>query len=321
MLGFVLALAPTPLSPPTPPAEIQLTWQAPAECPDAQDVIERYQELLTTAPTGEGVMEAEAVIVADGDAWKLELITRMGDFTDVRKLRASRCAELGEAAAMLFAVALEPTLDESQPLPDDEEPDWSEYVELEEVVEETASSVVESPPAVEEVDAPVEKRPLFMTASAGVENGAVPGVTARAAVGLGYAWTWARVEGDLVWYAPRNEPGSFGPASIQVAGAAMRGCGVPGTGRWKFPVCLGFEAGATIARTNTGGGRQTVSGRWVAPLLRVATVFQGRRIGGFAAFEGAGPVFGTDIRVDDDTIFAPTIGSLRGIAGIEIYFF
>ncbi len=321
MLGLVLALAPTPLSPPNPPAEIELTWEAPEECPNAQGVIERYQALLTTAPTGEGVMQAEAIIVATDGAWRLELTTRMGAFTDVRKLRASRCADLGEAAAMLFAVALEPTLDESRPLPDDEEPDWSGYVDLEEVVEETAASVVETPPATEELAAPKEKKPLFLTVSGGVENGGVPGVTARAAAGLGYAWAWARVEGEAVWYAPRREPGSFGPASVQVAGATVRGCGVPGTGRWKFPVCLGAEAGATIARVSRADGRQTQTGRWIAPLLRASAVVQGERIGGFVAFEGAGPVFGTDIRVDDDTIFGPTIGSLRGIAGLEIYFF
>ncbi len=319
MLGLVLALAPAPLSSPTPPAEIELTWSAPQECPNAEQVIERYRELLTTAPTGEGVMKAEAIIVADADAWKLELVARTGDFTDVRKLRASTCADLGEAAAMLFAVALEPTLDET--LPHDEEPEWSEYVELEEVVEETASSVVETPAATEVLESEPEKHPMYLIVGLGVENGAVPGVTARTSIGTGYVWPWARVEGDLVWYAPRNASGSFGPASIQVAGAAVRGCGVPGTERWKFPVCLGLEAGATIARVGRVDGRQTVSGRWISPLLRAAVVLQGRRIGGILAFEGAGPVFGTDVRIDDDTIFAPTRGSIRGIAGLEIYFF
>lgn len=323
MLGLVLALAPTPLSPPTPPAEIELTWTAPEGCPRGEEVLARYEELLTVAPTGEGVMRAEAFIEPEGDGvWRLELVTRMGPFTDVRKLRATRCADLGEATAMLFAVALEPEL-EPATTPEVEttvqEPDWSEYVDLEPEVETT---VVETPPATIDTTPPQpDKRPVFLSTTAGVEAGAVPGVTARLSVGTGYSWDWARVEGDILWYAPRSRAGSFGPAVVQVAGTSLRGCGLPGTGRWKFPFCLGIEAGATIARVGRVEGRRTQSGHWVAPLLRAGAIVQGRRIGGLLALEGAGPVFGTQVRVDDDTIFAPTRGSIRGIAGIEIYFF
>lgn len=275
-------------------------------------------------------MLAEAEIVPAGEGvWHLELVTRMGDFTDVRKLRASRCADLGEATAMLFAVALEPTLELGEPravtIPDDAEPDWSGFVDLEPETEASTSqtevSVVETPAATESVPPEPEKHPMFLSIAGGVEYGAVPGVTARTAVGTGYAWDWARVEGDLVWYAPRDRNGAFGPATIQVATTSVRGCGVPGTGRWKFPVCLGFEAGATIARESTVDGRSTKVGRWFAPLLRAGAVVQGRRIGGFVAFEGAGPAFSRVTRVDDVQNFEPNRGSIRGIAGLEIYFF
>ena len=307
-----------------------LTWKAPEGCPTAEEVIERYQALLTTAPSGEGVMHAEAEIaLAEDGTWHLELVTRMGDVTDVRKLRAAQCSDLGEASAVLFAVALEPTLEPDQPkvetLPDDAEIDWSGFVDLEPEAQgsdaEAEVSVVESPAATEPVERDPQRRPMFLSITGGLESGAVPGVTARTSIGTGYAWDWARVEGDLVWYAPRDRNGDFGPATIQVAAATARGCGVPGTGRWKFPVCLGFEAGATIARESSANGRSTKVGRWFAPLLRAGVVVQGRRIGGLLAVEGAGPAFSRVTRVDDSHNFEPNRGSIRGILGMEIYFF
>ncbi len=325
MLALALALAPTPtpLSPPVPPAEIELTWRAPEGCPSGEEVIARYEELLTTAPTGEGLMVAEAVIEADEDGlFRLELVTRMGDYTDVRKLRAARCGDLGEASAMLFAVALEPMLDSDAPSPPEPEPPPAPIPEPEPTPPPEGQIIVESPRRDEPVPLPRTRRPLYLIAGIGPEGGAVPAITARISAGVGYAWTWARAEGELVWYAPQERQGSFGPASVQVAGVTARGCGVPGTERVKFPVCAGAEAGATIARVSAGDGRRsTVVGRWFAPLLRAGIVVQWPRIGGFAAFEGAGPTLSTLVRVDDDTIFEATAGSLRGIVGVELYFF
>lgn len=329
MLALLLALAPTPLSPPNPPAEIELTWVAPEGCPSGDDVVARYRELLTVDPAGNGLMVAEAEVVDEGDgAWRLELTTRMGDYTDVRKLRANRCEELAEASAMLFAVALEPTLEalsapdpapaEPEPEPPEPEPEPTPEPET---PDPTPPVIVESPPASTPPEAEPERKPVYLTATAGPEWGAVPGVTARLSAGAGMVWKWARFEGDLAWFAPRDEPGTRGPGRIQLASAAVRGCGAPGTGRWVFPVCVGVEAGATIASVVRSEGRRTIAAPRVAPLLRAGAVLQGRRLGGFAALEGAGPVFGTEIRIDDETIFSRNIGSLRGMIGLEVYFF
>ena len=342
MLGLPLTLAlalapPTPLSPPTPPAEIVLTWEAPEGCPTGDEVIERYRQLLTTAPNGEGIMLAEAEIVAVGeDLWRLDLVTRMSDVTDVRKLRATRCADLAEATAVLFAVALEPTLEptlepsefaqaKTPTTLDEQASEGTGLVELEPDTEASASDaaarVVETTPPATEPEPEPAPRPLFLTLAAGVEAGAVPGFTARTAVGMGYVWRWARIEGDLVWYAPRARIGDFGPVTVQVAGTTLRGCGVPGTRRWQFPVCLGFEAGATIARESRAEGRRIEVGRWFTPLLRASAVHQWRRLGGFVAVEGAGPLLGRTTRVDDRQIFEPAAASGRAVVGLEVYFF
>lgn len=319
MLGLLLLLAPTPLSPPEPPAAIELTWDAPEGCPSADAVIERYSELLSVDPIGAGVMQADARIVREGpEDWRLELVTRMGDYTDVRKLRAPGCADLAEASAVLFAFALEPTLE----LPDPEpapEPAPAPDPEPRQPPDPPA----EAPPTPEpEPEPPAPRpRPLYLTTSAGPEGGAVPGVTARISLGLGYAYRWARFEGELLWYAPRSRAGAVGPATVQVFAGTIRACGVPGTARWDVPVCAGIEAGTTVTRVTREGSRQTGAGRWFAPLLRAAAVRKWRRLGAFVAIEGAGPLLGPLVQVDANTFFEPAPASLRGLLGVEFYFF
>lgn len=318
----MLALAPTPLSPPVPPAEIELTWRAPEGCPSGEEIIARYEALLSTSPEGQGLMEADALITADeAGAWRLELVTRMGGYTDVRKLRAARCDELGEAVAMLFAVALEPTLDEparSKPPepPDDEEPPPPPSTPPPAEV----AVVVTTPPAKRETTPP-KRRPLHASLAVGPEFGAVPGVSLRASAGLAYSLRRVRFASELLWIAPRGVPGAFGPAVIQVAAGTVRACGVPQVKRWAFPVCLGGEAGATIARVGRVDGRRTLVGGWFAPLVRGSAVHRWDRIGAVIGIEAAGPSFSAIVQVDDESTFESTVGSIRGLVGLELYFF
>ncbi len=269
-------------------------------------------------------MEAEAVITADTPGtWRLDLVTRMGDYTDVRKLRAARCDELGEAAAMLFAVALEPTLDEparTRTQPPKPEPDPEPQSEPSPPLpDETAVVVTTTPPTPD--PEPRRRRPLHASLAVGPEFGAVPGVSVRTSAGLAYSLRRVRFASELLWIAPRQTPGAFGPAAVQVAAVAVRACGVPVVKRWAFPVCIGGEAGATIARVGRAEGRRTLVGRWFAPLVRGSAVYRWDRIGAVVGIEAAGPSFGTIIQIDDESTFESTVGSIRGVAGIELYFF
>jgi len=322
VFGF-LALAPTPLSPPTPPATVELVWEAPKECPTGADVESLYEALLTSEPTGTGVLQAHAVVTrTHRGTWRLELTTRIGDYTDVRKIRGAKCQDLAEAAATLFAFSLEPALHEPEPAPvptpphrvtDPPEPEPKPVPRLQ--------PPAPQPPTPDPQPQPSKRRRLFAVVSAGPEIGATPSVTARIVAGAGFNWRWARFEADVAWLAPRPTPARLGEARVQSVTGLVRGCGLPGGDTWRFPVCAGFEAGGTIARADRGNGLETVSGPWAGPLLSAGAIRQFGGVGVFVAVEGAGAVVRSDLRLANDAIYSPANGSLRVLAGLEISFF
>lgn len=319
MFGF-LALAPTPLSPPTPPAAVELVWEAPSECPTGADVESLYEALLTSDPTGTGVLEAHAVVTRTSrGSWRLELTTRIGGYTDVRKIRGATCQDLAEATATLFAFALEPALHEPME-PDPKPPERTLEPEPPEPEPEpqppTADVPTEAPPP-----RPRKPRPLFATVSVGPEIGGTPSVTARIAAGAGFNWRWARFEADVAWLAPTSTDQLNAEAQVQAVTGLVRGCGFPGGNKWRFPVCAGVEVGRTIGRTDRGAGRETLRGLWAGPMISAGAVRKFDRFGVFLAVEGMGAIFRSEFQLANNVVFTPANGSLRVLAGLEIVFF
>ncbi|MBV1858582.1 MAG: hypothetical protein KUG77_09245 [Nannocystaceae bacterium] len=316
MFGF-LALAPTPLSSPTPPAAVELVWDAPKECPTGADVESLFEALLTSEPAGSGVLEAHAIVThTDDGAWGLELTTRIDDYTDVRKIRGATCQDLADAAATLFAFALEPALHTPEP-----EAVVGPAPEPEPEPEPEPRPQPPVPQITPEAPQPPRHHRLFATVSAGPEIGATPSVTARITAGLGVGWRWARFEADVAWLAPRPTPARLGGARVQSVVGLVRGCGLPGGDIWRFPVCAGVEVGATIARTDRGSGQETISGVRAGPMLSAGAVRRFNRLGLFLSVEGVGAVVRSEIRLANAAIYSPANGSARMLAGLEIGFF
>lgn len=320
----LLALAPTPLTPPTPPAAVELIWEAPQECPNASEVESLYEALLTGAPTGAGTLEAHAVVTTTSrGTWRLELTTRIGDYTDVRKFRGATCQDLAEAAATLFAFALEPALHEPQPQPKppEREPE-PEPRPPDPLPQPLPQPPVADVPPEDPQPQPPKRRRLFTALSLGPEIGGTPSVTARIAAGVGFNWRWARFEAGAAWLAPTSTSDRLGvDARVQDVAGQVRGCGFPGGDKWRFPVCAGAEVGGTIARTDRGGGQETISGPRAGPIISAGAIRKFDRFGVFLAVEGMGALFRTELRLANDAIFAPANGSLRVLAGLEISFF
>ncbi len=329
----LLALAPTPLSPPTPPAAVELVWDAPQECPSGADVESLYEALLTGQPKGVGTLEAHAVVTRTSRAtWRLVLTTRLGDYTDVRKFRGATCQDLAEATATLFAFALEPALHEpdpaavaapertSGPAPEAErepelKPEPEPDPEAEPRVQPPAPETPTQPPLAR------KRRRFFAALSTGPELGATPSLSARIAAGGGFNWRWARIQADVAWVAPRPTPPRLGNAQVQSVVGLIRGCGFPGGDTWRFPVCAGAEVGGTLARTDRGSGQETISGLWAGPMLSAGAVRKFERLSLFLAVEGVGAVVRGNLRLANDAIYSPANGSVRLLAGLEIGFF
>lgn len=93
-------------------APFHLRWSGPINCPDEAQVARDTQRLLggSTAAPRDAPIEADAQVT--GAAGGFELVLRVGstEQTRTRKLAAPSCDELARAAALVVALAVDPSL-------------------------------------------------------------------------------------------------------------------------------------------------------------------------------------------------------------------
>ncbi|MCY1005027.1 hypothetical protein OV079_05465 [Nannocystis pusilla] len=96
--------APSVAAPP-----VDLTWQAPGECPDGDAVLHMVAGLLRQ-PTGDdaaGRAVARGLVSRAGATWELRLALR-GRGSDYRRTVRAESCQLARAAALLIAIHLDP---------------------------------------------------------------------------------------------------------------------------------------------------------------------------------------------------------------------
>lgn len=332
-LAAVLEPAP-PVPPPPSPATLDLRWTAPASCPTADEIRQRYLAMLSAPPAGLGTMVVDARVDNHGTRWTLLLVTHFDGGADERTLEAPSCAALADATAMLLAVALEPGLASSSSTA--EAPATEPLVEplVEPVVEQAMEPVMD--PLVEPVVEPApipsrratggDRRPArkaqgVVRPFAGVEYGAVPGVAAYLGVAGGAVLPRARFEFDVAWLSPRRRAGPRS-SSVRVQGfvGAAHACLRL---RWavvEFPICGGLEGGLMRATATGVPNAKPALGPWLGPSSRFAVAYARGRWGVFGSIGVALRAWGTRLRIDDAIVFTPALASIRVAVGLEVFF-
>jgi hypothetical protein len=112
-IGFVLAAglvgAANPVAAAPAPAWT-LEWRAPASCPTATAMRARVAALLGGPVDAAGTLRVAGELRAHGDGWQLSLVAGRKGERSRRVLHGSDCAALGEAAAIIVALAIDPGL-------------------------------------------------------------------------------------------------------------------------------------------------------------------------------------------------------------------
>jgi hypothetical protein len=240
---------------------LQIDWQAPATCPQIEELRARVGSLVGEAAdrTDLGVTGR---VSRDGEKWTLVLrLVRQGG-QDTRTLTDGECQGLAEAAAVVIAVAIDPRAALSgagnEPVPEDSiVPAASEPVPEASVVPEVVVPAPRIEPAPEVVVEPVATVPrrvddrvaLSVKIGGGVGFARLlPGVHGAVDLGLGLGRRWWRVEASGLFVPPvRTDSGVAGIGGVFRVGAGeLRGCGVPTAlgGLLGFPLCVGLQLGA-----------------------------------------------------------------------------
>jgi hypothetical protein len=89
---------------------VSLTWNAPAQCPSAQEIHASIRRLLASkapAPSDRPVT-AKVTLFPSGTVWRAEIVTESDGLHGRRKFEGDTCATVADAAALVLAIMVNP---------------------------------------------------------------------------------------------------------------------------------------------------------------------------------------------------------------------
>jgi hypothetical protein len=225
-------------------AELEVTWRAP-DCASRSDFERRLESALPKRP--EALLERPldvGVVIAPSDSggFTLQLTTRVDGAELRRELETASCAEAVEAAALIVALAIDPTAEPGRAPP---------------------------PPARQRLQLYVS-----VLAGASFREAPAPSPLFGAGAGLGFEHFRIGVEGAWVlaqhaWLDGDGPAAANKGGTIGVAGAGPVICYAPRAPRLGLLACLNAQAGAW--RSKGVGVSDPAAGRelWLASAARL----------------------------------------------------
>jgi hypothetical protein len=237
-------------------AQERFTWQAPAECPSSEAVLDSVAELAGPRPIDLDPFDAIRARVERFESdWQLTLTLVVGTRQRLRRLRAPSCEELVQAAGVALALAL----DDEQRIASGDDESWAEAPSSSEpespAVELPRAPAPQAPelPHGEIVKAP--EGPLLSFAIAGealLDGTALPDPALGVGVSLGVrAAGWAMLGFGVLLPAQDTGVGNGGRVEFSLFAAGARGCYALAEGLLRPSACVGVELGRLGA---TGAG-------------------------------------------------------------------
>lgn len=312
------------------PLPLELVWDAPEGCPDASFVTARVEQILRGSRAAPTRVTARGKIEKTEDArFQLTLSIRTDDVEETRHIVAGACPALAHAGAVLVALAIDPSHDDTPveaeppgiPGPSDEPPAAGSLAPLpppEPSSRSTAEPPRAEPPAVE------PRVRLAVGAGASLVSGVLPDV--GGGIGVSATLRLGRLRAGVVGtYWIRQSPTFQGGAgaSFDMLEAGAFGAYLLRLG----PVALGPSLGAEACHVRVHGfgirAPRATSTLWPTALLggRLEASLS-RWVGLFARLEAVVPlgpptfILGTTdnaVRLHEPGWIAP-----RGTLGAEI---
>jgi hypothetical protein len=183
---------------------LALDWDAPPACPDRTRIAAQIAALLGRPP----LLPPDRMLAIRGHAseapdgtWRLELILATADGIQERRLTSRSCSEIADAAALIVALAIDPTA-----------------VALGRAPAEAPATPLRAPPrpppppaiehAAAPLPAPAHDAGAAMTARIGpaVGVGLLPGVAPGATLALGARFRRLGIEATAAYFPARRAP-------------------------------------------------------------------------------------------------------------------
>jgi hypothetical protein len=303
---------------PAPSPSVGFEWDAPADCPSAEDVEALVAERVG-APLREGEGDRLDVIArvrrADDGRFTMRVWIIDATGTHRRDVDDADCALLAEAAATMVAVFVQP---EPSPEPEPEpkpEPERAPEPKPEPERDPPASPPRDATPRGPGLAGDLRALGVF-------DLGTLPGPAGGFGVAGNLDIGRARLElhGRATFAGELAIPG--GTAATQLWSASMRGGFVPRWGKIELALMAGIDVGALSARAAGVPAARGGNVAWAAIVASPGLVFRPHpRLGLWAAVDGYVALLRPRIVLDDGSrVHQPAPGGFRASAGIGVRF-
>jgi hypothetical protein len=253
LLGLACGLAPRTTHAVEPLGALELTWQAPAECPDQPRLLAQIAALLP--PRGEPPKRLQANATAEhvgDDRWilRLRLVSETG--VEQREVVGDSCRALVDALAVMLALQLGPTAEEPERVVKPEPP---------------VTALAPPPPPPPRKVAP---RSRWQLGISGVgDSAALPrfALGARADVGWSHE-RWYLGLGASAWL-PQEQAlatGHTGSGRFRWLAATAMGCHASWGSALRLGPCVALEMGELSAKSSKVKAPAHASELWLAAL-------------------------------------------------------
>lgn len=198
---------------------LDLDWTAPAGCPDRAEVLAHVHRLVPAPPPASLAVRASVRVVDEG--FRVELAMQ-GAASGARTLRASTCASVARATALVIALALDPSASLE---PEDEPPPPPPFVPPPRP--EPPPKPAQPPRSPAPTDSDSDGLRPFVVATVGAERALLPDVAPNVALGFGMTLGPLRADLGLRITPARSTSLTAVPAagvSVGTMDVALRAC-------------------------------------------------------------------------------------------------
>lgn len=263
-------------------APLDLSWTAPPSCPSREAIIAEVERLLASRAPRSSRVTARATITKARADYHLRMVVQGANGERARALDAPTCEELCDAAALILAIAIDPSAADPPakpspaPAPSIAPPKPTEPVERR--APPPSVPVRRTPPPPARVAPPVviaEPMSLRLVAMVGADQGTFVGATPSLRVGAAFVAPPLRIEllGMFTWGGRIAAPmlPSAGGEMLR-AGGALAGCFErsldPGDkGAPRASICGGFEGGVIFGTSYGVTSPGSATAPWLAPTV------------------------------------------------------
>lgn len=238
---------------------LELSWQAPLECPSAERVQHQVDALLPRDRSGQGrTLEAQARVTrAEDGGWLLHLTIISGGLVDARELVGDSCQALVDSVAVILALQLSPTENDDNEL------------RLPAPVRSAAPAPAPVPSADRAQRASPRSRFVQLALSGTADSAALPRLALGGRVELGSAVErWYFGAGFVQWLRQEEALGlaRSGHGHFGWRAGFFQVCHGTWGEQLRFGPCLGAELGQLSARSSNVRVPGVVAEPWVAAL-------------------------------------------------------